>query len=401
MGSVFADDVQIGEPFSVQIMGNANLDQVVDQQDIVFIQEIIGGTKEKTKLADANNDGIIDQADIEQINKIISGTEDTIYYVNLNDDVESVKHPLNNIIVVYDNTAEIIRILGAQDKVVGVDSMILEKSKYFPELSQLPSIGERKDCNVEKILELDPDAVFIHAKSESGCPDLEEKLKDKGIDVVRLGTWESHTAVPSLMLMAYMLDKVDRAKQYVTYQEKYLNTIKERVAQIPEEKRLRVFIDRPGDTTTSKGSGYSESVEFAGGKNLAKNLAGGFQSVLPAVDSEWVVKENPEVIIGLSWDGGHETDDLDVLKKRYDEVVAKPGFSSIDAVKNNRVYITPYINVLGPGYHIGLVQFAKWLYPEQFGDLDVKIVQDEYMTNWQNLYFDLNNHGVFGYPVST
>jgi hypothetical protein len=37
MGSVFADDVQIGEPFTVQIMGNANLDQVVDQQDIVFI----------------------------------------------------------------------------------------------------------------------------------------------------------------------------------------------------------------------------------------------------------------------------------------------------------------------------------------------------------------------------
>jgi len=142
-------------------------------------------------------------------------------------------------------------------------------------------------------------------------------------------------------------------------------------------------------------------VEFAGGINIAKDLKGGFESVLPAVDSEWVVKENPDVIIGLSWDGGYETDDMNVLKKRYDEIVAKPGFSEINAVKNKRVYITPYINVLGPGYHIGLIQFAKWLYPEQFKDLNVKTVQDEYITNWQNLYYDLNEHGVFGYPVSS
>jgi iron complex transport system substrate-binding protein len=398
---VSADDVQMGEPFTVQIMGNANRDEVVDQQDIAYIQGIIGGTQKKTDLADANNDGTIDQADIDQVNRIISGTEDIIYYVNLMGEVASVKHPLNNIIVVYDNTAEIIRILGAQNKVVGVDSMIIEKPKYFPEFSQLPSIGERKDCNIEKILELNPDAVFIHAKSESGCPDLEAKLKDKGIDVIELGTWQSHTAVPSLMLMAYMLDKVDRAKQYVAYQQKYLDTIKERVNAIPRIKRLSVFIDRPGDTTTSKGSGYSESVEFAGGINIAKDLKGGFESVLPAVDSEWVVKENPDVIIGLSWDGGYETDDMNVLKKRYDEIVAKPGFSEINAVKNKRVYITPYINVLGPGYHIGLIQFAKWLYPEQFKDLNVKTVQDEYITNWQNLYYDLNEHGVFGYPVSS
>ena len=244
-----AEDVKIGEPFSVQIMGNANQDEMVNDQDIALVKDIITGKAQKTPLTDANNDGIIDQKDIDQIQKIIDGTEDIIYYINLNGEVASVKHPLNKIVVVYDNTAEIIRILDAQDKVVGIDSMIAAEPKYFPELSKLPSIGDRKDCNVEKILELKPDAVFVHAKSDSGCPDLEQKLKDKGIDVVRLGTWQSHTAVPSLMLMAYMLDKVDNAKNYVAYQQKFLDTIKERTAAIPADKQVNVFVDRPGDTT--------------------------------------------------------------------------------------------------------------------------------------------------------
>lgn len=397
---VYADDVKIGEPFTVQIMGNANQDEVVDDQDIAYIQGIISGSEKQTRLSDANNDGKIDQADIDQVKKIIEGTESKIYYINLNDEVASVKHPLSKIVIVYDNTAEIVRILGAQDKVVGVDSMIAEEPMYFPELSKVTSIGDRKDCNVEKILELKPDAVFIHAKSDSGCPGLEDKLKEKGIDVVRLGTWQSHTAVPSLMLMSYMLDKVDRAKEYVKYQEKYLKAVRDKIATIPSDKRVNVFVDRPGDTTVAKGSGYSEAVEFAGGINIGKILSGGFENVLPKVDSEWVVQQNPDIIVGLSWDGGYETDDINSVKKRYDEVISKPGLSSIKAVKDNKIFITPYINVLGPWYHIGLIQFAKWFYPDLFADMNITDIQNEYITNWQNTKYDLSKHGVFKYPTA-
>lgn len=394
-----AEEVVIGEPFAVQIMGNANMDQLVDEKDIEYLQGIIEGRNEKTSLADANNDGKIDEADISQVEKIISGSAETIYYVNLMGEVASVKHPLERIIIVYDNTAEIIRILKAQNKVVGIDSMIAELPTYFSDLNTVTSIGTRNDCNFETILQLNPDAVFIHAVGDWGCPGLEEKVKSRGIDVVRLGTWQSHTAVPSLMTMAYMLDSVGPAKNYLAYQERYLNQVRDRVATIPEERRVRVFVDRPGDTTVSKGSGYSEAVEFAGGINIGKDISGGFENVLPAVDPEWAVEQNPDVIIALSWEGGYETDDISTLKNRYDEVISKPGFSTTDAVKNGRVYITPYINVLGPGYHIGIIQFAKWMYPELFADIDVKIIQDEYITNWQYILYDLDTKGVFGYPT--
>jgi len=387
---------------TLKIYGNANMDDMIDQRDIAYMEGIINGSSESTDLADANQDGKIDQGDIERIGEIISGIETELYYINVNDEVAKVKHPLNRIVIVYDNTAEIIRILGAQDRVVGVDSQdgssIQGYPLYFPEFNKTPSIGYRKDCDAEKILELNPDAIIVHAKNEMACPEIEKKLDGADIDVIRLGTWESHTAVPALMVLAYMLDEVDNATRYREWQSSYLNMVKERVSEIPQEERIRVFVDRPGNTTVSRGSGYSEAVELAGGVNIASDLKGGFQNVLPAVDTEWVLEQNPDAIIGLSWDGGYEADDEAVLKARYDQILGTTGFNETNAAHDGKVYVTYFINTLGPGYHIGVLYFAKWLYPDLFEDLDPVAAHQEYIDKFQNVDYDLKEHGVFVYP---
>jgi iron complex transport system substrate-binding protein len=393
---VQADDL------TLKIYGNANMDDIIDQRDIIYTEGIINGSSETTDLADANQDGKIDQSDIERIGEIISGNETELYYVNVNDEVAKVKHPLNRIVIVYDNTAEIIRILGAQDRVVGVDSQdgssIQGYPLYFPEFNKTPSIGLRKDCDAEKVLELKPDAIIVHAKNEMACPEIEKKLDGADIDVVRLGTWESHTAVPALMILAYMLDGVDNATRYREWQSSYLDMVKERISEIPQEERVRVFVDRPGNTTVSKGSGYSEAVELAGGINIASDLEGGFQNVLPPVDTEWVLEQNPDAIIGLSWYGGYEADDEAVLKARYDQIMGTTGFNETNAAHDGKVYVTYFINTLGPGYHIGVLYFAKWLYPELFQDLDPVAVHQEYIDKFQNVDYDLKEHGIFVYP---
>jgi iron complex transport system substrate-binding protein len=397
-----ASEDQYTVSFTLEIFGNANMDDRIDEKDIAYVQGIIDGTYKPSDLADANHDNKVDQRDISQIEDIINGTESSIFYINVIGDVSKVKHPLNRIVIVYDNTAEIIRILGAQSKVVGVDSdggsSIHDYPRYFAEFNKTPSIGNRNECDVEKILELKPDAVIVHAKNEMGCPGIEEKLRDSNIDVVRLGTWESNTAIPSLMILAYMLDEVDNAFEYRNWQHEYLDMVQERILDIPYDKRLRVFVDRPGNTTVSRGSGYSEVVEMAGGVNIAANLTGGFQNVLPAVDPEWVLEQDPDAIIGLSWYGGYETDDLSILKARYDQIANATGVRNLNAAKDNKIFVTYYINTLGPGYHIGVLYFAKWLYPDIFKDLDPQAVHQEYIDKFQHVDYDLEEHGAFVYP---
>ncbi len=40
--------------YTLQIFGNANMDEQIDDKDMDFLEEIIAGTKEPTNLSDAN-----------------------------------------------------------------------------------------------------------------------------------------------------------------------------------------------------------------------------------------------------------------------------------------------------------------------------------------------------------
>lgn len=398
------------QDFTLNIFGNANMDELIDDQDISYVEGILNNAKEKTNLSDANQDGKIDEGDIDRIRQIIDGTESELYYINCFGNTSKVKHPLNRIILVYDNTAEIIRILGAEDRVVGVDSegssgAIGKYPTYFPEFVKTASIGNRNDCDVEKILELKPDAIIIGTKS--GCPYIEQKLKGSNIDVVYLETWSKGTQ--SLETLGYMLDEVDNAENYRKWKNGYLDMIHKRVASIPADQRMRVFVDRPGNTTVARGSGYSEAIESAGRINIAADLANSLRldagisskNTLPPVDTEWVLEQNPDCIIGLSFYGGYEVDNESILKERYDAILGTPGFSDTNAGKNNKVYVTYFINTLGPGDHIGVCYFAKWLYPDLFKDLDPQKVHQEYIDKFQHVDYDLNEHGSFVYPATS
>ncbi|NYT10286.1 MAG: ABC transporter substrate-binding protein, partial [Methanosarcinales archaeon] len=74
------------------------------------------------------------------------------------------------------------------------------------------------------------------------------------------------------------------------------------------------------------------------------------------------------------------------------------GFGETNAGKNGRIYVTYFINTLGAGDHIGVLYFAKWLYPDLFGDLDPEQVHQEYIDRFQNVDYDLKEHGAFVYP---
>jgi iron complex transport system substrate-binding protein len=52
----------------LSVFGNANMDDEINEADIAYVEDIISGKNEPTKLADANYDGQIDAQDIDRIN---------------------------------------------------------------------------------------------------------------------------------------------------------------------------------------------------------------------------------------------------------------------------------------------------------------------------------------------
>ncbi|MCD4845669.1 MAG: hypothetical protein K8R25_14400 [Methanosarcinales archaeon] len=43
---------------------------------------------------------------------------------------------------------------------------------------------------------------------------------------------------------------------------------------------------------------------------------------------------------------------------------------------------------------------AKWLHPELFENMDLKALHQQYLTEFQGLDIDLDEKGVFIYPIS-
>jgi peptide/nickel transport system substrate-binding protein len=58
---------------SAKLYGDANGDDVIDEEDITYVEQIIAGVEEENELADANQDGVIDLLDVAYIEGIILG----------------------------------------------------------------------------------------------------------------------------------------------------------------------------------------------------------------------------------------------------------------------------------------------------------------------------------------
>ena len=157
-----------GAALTLNIFGNANMDDTIDENDIVYVQGIIKGTNSATNLADANYDGKIDLGDITQIEQIIAGSEESITIVD--DSAEhknvTVVHPVNSIAVLSTYGAEALRSLKAEDKVICVSDPITEEySLFFPEFSMLSTIGGMFSPDLEKLVAQNPDLVVAYAES--------------------------------------------------------------------------------------------------------------------------------------------------------------------------------------------------------------------------------------------
>jgi len=138
----------------------------------------------------------------------------------------------------------------------------------------------------------------------------------------------------------------------------------------------------------------------SGGVNIAADIEGDYGI---EVEIEWIISQNPDVIVGPSGSTkqGYEIDDESTFKEYYDGLAEIPGFDRINAVKDGKVYTTTYIIQRVPWYPICLAYMAKWLHPDLFEDLDPELVHQEFIDKFcPGLDFNVKEHGVFVYPYT-
>ena len=120
------------------------------------------------------------------------------------------------------------------------------------------------------------------------------------------------------------------------------------------------------------------------------------------VDPEWVIEQNPEIILVASYGTqcSYETDDPSAIPARRQEILDRPELANVDAVKNGHVYVldTNLIGGSGPECLIGAAYMGKLFHSELFEDIDPQAIHQEYVDKFCHIDFDVREHGVFVYP---
>jgi iron complex transport system substrate-binding protein len=411
--------------FALEIYGNANMDEVIDEKDAEFVTEIINGNENETQFADANRDGMINQEDIDQINAILEGTATYIWILDGNGDPVRVRLPIERIGAEYLSNVELMRILGVEDKVVAVDLAPYKlRWFYLPEKAdELVNLGNMNAPDYEFILGLNLDVLFTFSYDIA-----EKKEKLPGVDVVFLGLYWPDVIKPSesrfiqgVMKAGYILGKVDRAQEYVNWLLSLLDSIKSKTVTLSESEKPRVFMTgmvgyiRDASQTTMRTYNLidplSQMCILAGGKPIAEDLPDWLgSSYYSTVDPEWVLEENPEYIfvhaVRYTYGGvamtpayGYDMNDTSSLNATWQDIMSRPLLSGLSAVQNEKVYIIAgdfRNNAMGSV--LGAVYLAKILHPELFEDLDPEAIHQEYITNWMGLNYNLDEYGTFLYP---
>jgi len=386
------------DDYILGVYGNANEDDTIDMRDLTYTKLIFFGKKPETKLADAKYDGKINLLDFIQIKLIIVGKEKELTVVDTADRTVTIDIPVERAVLFShgEYEGEVIRLLGANDRVVGVSKYIVAKSTYFPELSQLPSVGSPWSPDYEQILSIEPDLVITY-KTKADM--VAEKLP--GIPVIGMVFYKPDPLPEEVMKLGYIFGEQNAAAHYINdFLNKYIGRIIAKTEGLAEEDKPKVYVEsmHGGSLKQYCGkSGAQQFIDMCGGRNIFADI----DANLVEVDPEAVIERDPDVIIRFVYKGvGYEADDVTELKAVRDEIMNRPEFANLSAVRTGRVYTTATMFNYGPDYPVAAAYWSKWFHPELFEDLDPKAIQQEWLTEFQGLDFNLDEHGVFVYhPV--
>ncbi len=258
----------IASDYTLNIFGNANMDNQIDEKDIAYIQGIINGTNKPTVLADADYNGKIDSKDIDRIKEIMAGQEKEIVVIDESGKTVTINEPVGRIVVCHAMFAEVLRSLGADDKIVGIPTYMENYTTFYPDLSKLPTVGGASTPDSEAIVSLKPDLVIVYG---NWAENMETDLKGVA-PVLRLTYRPFSTTDQDIMMLGYLVGKNQEANQLIDFYQKPLTQIKERVSSLDEKEMPRVYLEYSDYRTNSEGSGTHEMLLMAGGRNIFSKL---------------------------------------------------------------------------------------------------------------------------------
>ena len=229
----------------------------------------------------------------------------------------------NRIVVLDPATVEMIYMLGAEDKIVGVAN--LERSKVWPEekVAKLESVGTFMKPSLEKIIALKPDLVIMSALTGE---ELNNGLKSNNIEAKRVQANSIEEIFTNFLEVAKMLGKENEANKIIAEKKAKLEEIK----KIATGNKKGLFVMSASPLMVFGNDNLPNDImKLLNIKNIAENQKGRN----PIVTPEFIIKENPDIIITL-------------LPNPSQIVATNPQLKNVNAIKNSKFIVVNSSQIL-------------------------------------------------------
>ncbi len=272
--------------------------------------------------------------------------------------------PVERIVCISSALNEILGALGVSDKVIGRD-----ESSVFPAvLERVPVVaGSSYRPQIEAIVELNPDIVIADTMLQD---EARNKFLAFGIPTIAERSSDADNLFTVIRRLAKITGTEQKGEELISFISTYRNIIVERVGNMPIEERTRIYWEwREVYKSGSSASLIQPTIDMAGAVNICADLEGDY----PQVSSEYIIEENPEVIIRMESRGSS----FERLVESWQEITSRVGLQETDAVRNNQVYIITWDIHNGLPSIAGDLYYAKLSHPELFTDIDPEKVYVE------------------------
>ncbi|TCT24255.1 ABC transporter substrate-binding protein [Thiobaca trueperi] len=258
--------------------------------------------------------------------------------------------------------ASLILAIGGGDSLQAVAPEVRDNpwlQRLLPASSDLPTPFTRPaGVNLEELLRVRPDLVTLWVGNEP----LGKRLEAVGIPVLYLGYANPEEMKTAARLLGQALGPAAsaRAETFVRYYDDNLRRVAERLADLPESARPKVYYASISPLQTEgRDSMIDAWIGAAGGINLAAR-AGLSRDV--QVHLEDVLAWNPDLIVTLD-------------ATQQQAILTDPRWQDIRAVQQGRVLVSPRgINAWctrAAETSLQILWAARVFHPERFADLDI------------------------------
>jgi iron complex transport system substrate-binding protein len=259
-----------------------------------------------------------------------------------------VPAPPQRIITIFSSNVELVASLGLTDRIVGIESF----TRYPPEIVGRPLVGGRLGFSVDAVIALKPDLLIVTPAREA-AHQLVDPMERLGIPIVVLMGRTVTEILHNIRLLGKLTGVPERGEAVTAALETRLAAVHEAVKNLPPPRAVMVrgrvgngllLVARP-DTYTG------DAMVLAGGSFALEN-----RGPISQVSPEAILNSDPDVLLFA----GSQAD--------LDDLMQRPGWSTMRALKTKRVHTVSRAELLIPGPRTfdGIEKLAALFHPTAF-----------------------------------